>query len=344
VSAYSSESEVTPQTEPSQAAAASQEAAPRRRAPQILALAQRQGLLLLLIALVIYLAQASPYFFTQTNMITIAGVAGILGVMAIVQTPLIVAGGLDISVGSTIAISSVWMIKLTNGGVNIWVAMLIAVLFGVAVGALNGVLVVWAHVNPLIATLGTMSIFSGLAYMTSISISFNRPSSSFSFLGNGRILSLPVPFLIAAIAAVVVLFIERFTVVGRSIYAIGGNRETARFAGLHVRRVPFLLYVFSGISAAVAGILLTAQLGSASPDVGATYTLQVVTAVILGGASLAGGRGTVIGTVVAVLFLGVLGDGFTLLEISSYAQTVILGIALIVAVLVDQAAQKLRGK
>lgn len=342
MSTYSSEPDLAAQADENSAAAAAEEIAARRRAPRILALAQRQGLLLLLIGLVIYLAQASQYFFTQTNMITIAGVSGILGVMAVAQTPLIVAGGLDISVGSTIAITSVWLIKLTNGGLNIWAAVLVALLIGAAVGALNGTLVVWMHINPLIATLGTMSIFSGLAYITSISISFNRLNSHFSFLGTGRFLSLPMPFFIAGVAAIAVFFIERFTVVGRSIYAIGGNRETARFAGLHVKRVPFLLYVFSGVSAAAAGILLTAQLGSASPDVGANYTLQVVTAVILGGASLAGGRGTVVGTIIAVLFLGVLGDGFTLLQISSYAQTVILGIALIVAVLVDRAAQRLR--
>jgi ribose transport system permease protein len=311
------------------------------RRSRLLAVAQRQGLLLLLIGLVGYLWQASPYFMTRVNILAILGVAGVLGVMSIAQTPLIVSGGLDISVGSVISITTVTTIMLNNSGLNIWLSVVLALLLGAGIGALNGALVVWMGVNPLITTLGTMSIFSGLAYIISVSVSFKKDHPSFTFLGNGAIATLPMPFVIALVAGLIVFFVERKTVVGRAVYAIGGNRETARFAGLHVNRVPFLLYVISGLSGAIAGLLLSAQLGSASPDVGATYTLQVVTAVILGGTSLAGGRGSVVGTAIAVLFLGVLANGFTLLAISSYAQTVILGIALIVAVIVDQAAQKL---
>jgi ribose transport system permease protein len=317
-------------------------AARARHAARILGIAQRQGLLLLLVGLIIYLTIRSPFFMTRANIVSILGVAGILAVMAFLQTPLIVSGGLDISVGSVIAVSTVSLIELNNHGLNIWLSVIAAMVIGAGVGAINGLLVVWVGVNPLITTLGTMSIFSGLAYIISTSIQFNTTNSAFNFLGTGTLLGLPMPFIIALVVFLLVFFIERKTVVGRAIYAIGGNKETARFAGLHVNRVPFLLYIFSGLSAAVAGLLLTAQLGSASPDVGATYTLEVVTAVILGGTSLAGGRGTVVGTAIAVLFLGVLADGFTLLSISSYAQTVILGIALIVAVIVDQTAQKLR--
>jgi ribose/xylose/arabinose/galactoside ABC-type transport system permease subunit len=152
---------------------------------------------------------------------------------------------------------------------------------------------------------------------------------------------IPVLLILLALVFAVALVIERKTVLGRYIFAIGGNREAARLAGVAVLKVPFLLFVTSSLSAGVAGVIVTGQLGSASPQVGPSYMLAVVTAVILGGTSLTGGRGSVLGTLIAVLLLGVLQNGFALLELPSYVQTVALGVALILAVLIDQTTQRL---
>lgn len=323
------------------------EAASASRSARLASMLQRQGLLLLLAALFVFLWFASPYFLTVPNLLGIlAGVAP-LGIMAVAQTPLIVARGLDISVGSVVAISSVALVLMSNAGVNIWLAALLAMLIGAAVGLVNGFLVIIVGINPLITTLGTMSIFSGLAFMISTSGAqvFQNRDQAFVLLGTGKIGGyVPFPLVIFLAIAIVAFIVERRTATGRAVYAIGGNPEAARLAGLPVRRLPILLFVISGLSAGAAGVLLAAQLGSASPTVGTTFTLSVITAVILGGTSLAGGRGTVIGSVIAVVFLGVMQNGFTLLQVSSYAQTLILGIALILAVLIDQTARRLRAR
>lgn len=304
---------------------------------------QRQGLVLLLLGLMAYMWRSSPYFLNLDNLLSIGGIAGALGVMAMVQTFLIVSGGLDISVGSVVSVTAVVLVKLSNGGTNIWLAVAVALAMGAAIGAVNGIIIIKLGVNPLITTLGTLSIFGGLAYMLNSSAAvLEDPTSAFLWLGSGGIWKIPAPFVIFLVVAALALVVERLTRFGRSVYAIGGNREAARLAGLRVDALPFFLYVLSGLSAGVGGVLMAAQLGAASGEIGETFQLSVVTAVVLGGASLAGGRGSVIGTFVAVLILGVLQNGFTLLRVGSSTQTMILGIALIVGVLLDQAAQKLR--
>jgi ribose transport system permease protein len=314
--------------EPATAPRAAADAPVGSRSARLASMLQRQGLLLLLAALFVFLWLASPYFLTVPNLLgVLAGVAP-LGIMAVAQTPLIVARGLDISVGSVVAISSISLVLMSSAGVNVWLAALIAMVMGAAVGLVNGFLVIIVGINPLITTLGTMSIFSGLAFMISTSgaQAFTARDAAFSMLGNGKIGGyVPVPLVIFLVIAVVAFIIERRTATGRAVYAIGGNPEAARLAGLPIRRLPILLFVTSGLSAGAAGVILAAQLGAASPTVGTTFTLSVITAVILGGTSLAGGRGTVIGSVIAVVFLGVMQNGFTLLQVSSYAQTLILG-------------------
>jgi ribose transport system permease protein len=261
----------------------------------------------------------------------------------VAQTLLIVSGGLDISVGSVVSFSGVLMVDLTTHVWNIWLAVAAMLVAGALIGALNGFLVIRMGVNPLITTLGTMSIFAGLAALiNALGLVLEVNDSVFNFLGSGTIAQVPMPFILFLAITIVAFVVERFTGIGRSVFAIGGNREAARLVGIRVDMVPFVLYVLSGLSAAVAGLLLTSQLSASSSDIGASYTLSVVTAVILGGASLAGGRGSVIGTLLAVLLLGVLQNGFTLLQASSNAQTMILGIALILAVLIDQSARRLR--
>lgn len=304
-------------------------------------LLQSQGLAIMLIVLVVFFSARSEYFLTSSNFFIIATGAAALGIMAAAQTPLIIAGGFDVSVGSTVAMTTVVLGILLDRGAPGPLAMFLVLMLGASIGAVNGAIVVWLGVNPLITTLGTMSIFGGLAFLLSSGQTQVVNDSILTWLTDQKIVGVPVLVVILLAVFIAAACIERLTVTGRYIYAIGGSAEAARLAGVPVKRLPLMLFVTSGLSASAAGIIITAQLGSASPQVGATYLLSVVTAVILGGTSLAGGRGTVLGTFVAVAILGVLQNGFALLRLSSYVQTVALGVALILAVLIDQTTRRL---
>ena len=302
--------------------------------------ARRQGLLVVLIVIVGFFTFASPYFFSQSNLLNIGALSAALGIMALAQTYLVISGGIDISVGSVVALSGVLFGWLLSQGLNLWLAAICGLLVGAIVGAVNGFLVVRLHIDPLVATLGTLSIAGGLAYMVSGSQTLFISDDSFTFIGSGRLLGVPFQLLIFLALFAVSLFVERKTTIGRNVFATGGNLEAARLAGLRVDLTRFLLYVGSGLSAAVSGLILTSQLSATSAQVGTPYLLSVVTAVILGGASLAGGRGSVLGTLIAVAILGVLQNGFALLGMSSFAQQVALGVLLILAVLLDQTGKR----
>jgi len=304
---------------------------------------QGQGLVLVLLILIAFFTSQSRYFLTPQNFFSIGSVASALGIMAVAQTFLIISGGFDLSVGSVVALTGVVIgVLFQNGaGMDIWLSVLVALLMGLMVGVVNGVVVVGLRINALITTLGTLSIFSGLAFLITAGKTLIITSPSFQFLGSGYVGPVPVSLIIFAIVAGIGVFVARYTGLGRAIFAIGGNPEAARLSGIEVRRVQFGLFVASGLLAGLAGILVTAQLGAASPQVGETYTLSVVTAVILGGTSLAGGRGSVVGTILAVTILTVLQNGFALLQFSSYVQTMALGIVLILAVLLDETVRRL---
>ncbi len=304
---------------------------------------QGQGLVLVLLILVVFFTSQSRFFLTPQNFFSIGSVASALGIMAVAQTFLIISGGFDLSVGSVVALTGVVIgVLFQNGaGMDIWLSVLVALLMGLLVGVVNGVVVVGLRINALITTLGTLSIFSGLAFLITAGKTLIITSPPFQFLGSGYVGPVPVSLIVFAIVAGIGVFVARYTGLGRAIFAIGGNPEAARLSGIEVRRVQFGLFVASGLLAGLAGVLVTAQLGAASPQVGDTYTLSVVTAVILGGTSLAGGRGSVVGTILAVIILTVLQNGFALLQLSSYVQTMALGIVLILAVLLDETVRRL---
>ena len=304
---------------------------------------QSQGLLGILLLLGLFFTLKSQYFLTWPNILTIGTGTSVLGVMTVAQTYLIISGGIDVSVGSVVAFSGVIMGLLLSHGVNPWIAIVVTLLSGAGVGAVNGFVVIRLNINPFITTLGTMSIFSGWAYVLAANDVLPASQNIFRVIGVDKFIGLPINLEIFLVLVIIAFIMERFTVLGRAIYAIGGNREASRLAGLQVKLIPFWLYVASGTSASLAAIIITSQLEAASPQVGSTYLLTVVTAVILGGASLAGGRGTIIGTFIAVLILSVLQNGFGLLELSSFAQSIAIGVALIVAVLIDQAVRRSSG-
>lgn len=313
---------------------------PRPSAGSARTLLQRQGLLLILIAICVYLSTQNDNFLTLDNMLIIFGASAALGLMAVPQTFLIITGGFDLSVGSMVALSSVTIGLVAAQGYSPWTGAAVACVAALVLGVVNAVIVLVLGINPLITTLGTLSIVQGLAYMLAGAQTLLIPSGSFDVVGIGIVAGLPVPFIAFVVVLVIALVVERMTPTGRSIYAIGGNREAARLSGLRIKAIPFVLYLATAVSGAVGGAILASQLGAASADVGTTYQLSVVTAVILGGTSLAGGRGSVVGTTLAVLILGVLQNGFALLGLSAYAQTIALGFALVLAVLLDQTARR----
>ena len=295
----------------------------------------------------------------QNLMNSLAQSIVIVGLLAVGITAVIVAGALDISVGSIASLTSVVSALVVTQGVfglfgqgSMQVAFLAGIAAGVLAGVVNGLIVTVLKVNPIIATLGTLAAFDGLAFLVApggkpIGI-LTQPD--FTWLGNGRVLAnlplpalggrpwpgVPVQFVVLLIVAFVMHIVMRYTDFGRSIYAIGGNATAARLAGINVRRVRMLMYMVSGGIAGIAGVLLTAQTTSGNPINGRNLELQAITAVFLGGAATTGGRGTIVGTLLAVLLVGVLNNSMNLLGVGQFYQRVALGLLLVFSVAIAQ--------
>lgn len=278
----------------------------------------------------------SPYFLQSRNLMSIGLNMSVIGLMAIAGTPLIVAGALDLSVAAVAGLSGVVVSLLYSMGVDIWLAGGVAIVVAVALGGFNGVLVTRLRLNPLIVTLGTMSIYTGAALVLTGGLSKPLIVPGFNWLGSGRVFGIPVPLLMMAIFAVATWWVMSRTRFGREIYAAGGNPEASRIMGIDVDRVQLVLYLVSAAVGAFAGIVLAAMLGAAAPNAAGSQLLTVIAAIILGGTSLYGGRGSVWGTVLAVLILGTLNNGLTLLNVSSFWQEITRGAVLILAVAFDQ--------
>lgn len=278
----------------------------------------------------------SPYFLQTRNLMAIGSNMSVIGLMAIAGTPLIIAGGLDLSVAAIAALSGVIVTLLYGLGLNVWLACFIAVAIASVLGGFNGVLVTRLRLNPLIVTLGTMSIYGGSALVLTGGLSKPLIVDGFNWLGSGRVVGVPVPLIIMLAFCCVSWWVMTRTRFGREIYASGGNPVASRIMGIKVDRVLITLYVLSGIVGAVSGIILGAMLGAAAPNAAGSSLLTVIAAIILGGTSLLGGRGSVWGTVLAVLILGTLNNGLTLLDVSSFWQEITRGTVLIAAVAFDQ--------
>ena len=303
-------------------------------------LIQGQGLVAVLVALIVIFWTSSPYFMNVGNWTVIAQLSAILGILAVSQTLLVVSGGIDISVGSTVACASAVIGYLVLHHFTTWEAMGVVLVGGAGIGLINGSIVVRLDVNPLVTTLGMYSILLGASYVIIGTASIPVSSGLMNFLA-GRIAGFPTAFVFFMAILLIGIAVSRGTAVGRHIYAIGDNEESAKRAGINTRRIRITLFVISGLFAAFAGVLTTAQLATASPQIGASYLLSVITAVVLGGTRLQGGRGGLIGTLVAVAILGVLQNGFALLQVNAFAQDAVQGFLLILAVLVDQASTRL---
>jgi ribose transport system permease protein len=293
-------------------------------------------LLIFYLVIIIIFTVLSPFFLSYQNLISVGANASFIGLMAAAGTPLIIAGGLDLSVAAVAGLAGVVVSLSYADGLNIWIGCIFALIVGGGVGAINGALTNGLRLNPFIVTLGTMSIVSGLSLVMTGGLSNPLMEDSFNWLGSGRILSVPFPLILMVVVFTMIWWVLSFTPFGRYVYASGGNPDASRMLGVPVDRTQIVLYVVSGLSGALAGIIVGAMLGAAAPNAVGGYLLTVIAAIILGGTSLFGGRGSVWGTLLAVLILGTLNNGLTLLNVSSFWQDVTKGAVLLLAVALDQ--------
>ena len=296
-----------------------------------------------LLVVVAFFALNSEYFLGLDNLRNILLAVSVLSVLAFPSTMLIISGNFDLSVASNAAFSGMLFAVVTGGGKeNIALGILAALAGGTLIGVLNGSLVTGVRVNSLITTLGTLAIFRGLAKILSNGQTLRV--TGFNWMGKAEWFGIPVAIYIMLAVAVILAFVLRNTVYGRNIYAIGANAVAARLVGIRNNATIFATFLLTGFLGGVAGLMLTSQLTAASPIAGLGLELSVVSAVVLGGASLYGGRGTILGTILGVLILGTVNNGMTLIGLSSFWQEVARGVILILAVAFDQLRITLGGK
>ncbi len=294
------------------------------------------ALLAVYAVMLILLSVLSPYFLSVNNFLDVLLAVAVIGIISLGMTMVIVSGGLDLSVGAVVALVGVTIAQM-EPRIGIGGASLLGLLVGVVFGLINGLAVTWIGINPLITTLATLSIARGLAFVFSGGLTQVVMSETFGWWGRGFVFKVvPVPVVILLILLVISHIVFRYSTYGRAIYAIGGNQQASRLAGIPVKRTQRLVYLVCSIGAAIGGILLTAELGAGAPQAATGIELSVIAAVILGGTSLAGGKGTIPGTFLGVLIMGTLNNGLVLLNVSAYYQEIARGLVLLLAVAVDQ--------
>ena len=291
-----------------------------------------------LLLLIIIVSILNPNFLSIANLFNVLRQVSISAIIALGMTFVILTGGIDLSVGSTLALSGAVAASLLAGGTDPFVAMGIALVLGLLLGAVNGVIITKGKVAPFIATLATMTIYRGLTlvFTDGKPISNLGEHYTFQLFGKGYFLGFPVPVVTMVISFIVLYFILQKTTFGRRVYAVGGNEEAAKLSGINADRVKIAVYAITGFLAALSALILTSRLNSAQPTAGESYELDAIAAVVLGGTSLNGGKGWIFGTLIGALIIGVLNNGMNLIGVSSFWQQVVKGIVILLAVLLDR--------
>lgn len=299
---------------------------------------QSLGSLIALVGLVVVFSIISTDFRSVNNILALLKQASVNGLIAFGMTGVILTGGIDLSVGSTLALTSMLCAAMIHGGVPPVVAMLAVLVLGVLFGALSGTLITKGRLQPFIATLITMTVFRGLTMIFSGGMPIsNLGSDPFLMgIGKGTLLFVPVPVWVMLVMFALFFFVLNKTTFGRRVYATGSNEKAAKLAGVNVNKTKILVYIVSGISATLAGLILLSRLGSAQPTIGTGYEMDAIAAVVLGGTSMSGGRGKIYGTLVGVIIIAVLNNGLNIMNVSSYYQDVVKGLVILLAVLSDR--------
>lgn len=315
------------------------------------AFVKRNVLIGVLIALFIFLSFANNNFFTWQNMMTVLRTSSMNGIIALGMTLVIISGEIDLSVGSAVAFSgcfSAWLVQqFTRGGMEVLPAIIISSIAVLIAGVLIGLFTAWMRnsfsVPSFITTLGLLTMLSGFAYLLTGGFPIASYPQWFGYLGAGFIGGVfPFQALILVIVFVLIFFLLNYTAFGRSVYAVGGNVESARLSGVNVKRIRSISFGITGFLAALSGLMVSSQIMAGTPSVGTNGEMTAISSIIIGGASLSGGVGKVTGTLIGILFLGVILNGMTIMGISSYWQLVVRGALVIVAVLLNMSTQKER--
>jgi ribose transport system permease protein len=293
--------------------------------------------------LFIVLSVSSPYFLTVQNLSSVARQTAVINIMALGMTLIMISGGIDLSVGSVMAFAGICGTMLLQAGVPLATSIIGAMLAGVAWELINSLLITLLKVSPFIATLGTMGAARGLTLVITNGMPVVRLPDSFGFLGDGTVLRfVPVPLAILVSLALLTGFILKYTRLGRYAYAIGSNIEAARYAGIPIRIYLVLIYCFCGALTGLAGMIESSRLMTGQPTAGQGYELSVIAAVVIGGASLSGGEGTVTGTIAGAFLMGLISNGSNLLGVSPFWQQVLIGVVIVLAVAGDELRKRTR--
>lgn len=296
--------------------------------------------LIVLFLIIAIMTVASPVFLTPGNLLTVLLQTSYNAILAVGISFTILIGGIDLSIGSVLAFSSAIGALLLTQGWTLFAVLLMIIALGGLLGLLNGLLVSYGRLQAFIATLGTMSLWRGLTLVITqarpISIRKAPAADAFCFIGSGSVLGIPVPVWIMVLVFLLAYVILRHRRIGRYLYAIGCNEEAALYSGIQTQKVKLFAFTVSGFLAALAGIIVTARLSSATPTAGTAYEMDAIAAAVLGGVSMAGGKGNIRGIAVGALIIGILSNALNLLNIGSYYQGVVKGIVILIAVLLDR--------
>jgi ribose transport system permease protein len=282
----------------------------------------------------------SEYFLTVNNILTVATQTAVIAIIAIGQTYVMITGGIDLSIGSNIALSGMVAALAIQAHISIPLAMLLGLLSGAAVGFVNGALVAYGNLPAFIVTLGTMTAVRGIALTLTQGIPISGLPQGFTFIGTDSTLGIPNPVIIMVILVVIFNIILSRTKLGRYVYALGSNFEATRLSGVNTKKTLILVFVFSGLLAGFAGLIMTGRIISAQPAAGDGYELDAVASSVIGGTSTLGGEGNIIGTFIGAFVIGVLRNGLNLVGISPFIQKIVIGVVIVGAVFLDRVKRK----
>ncbi|HWR43858.1 ABC transporter permease subunit [Sporomusa sp.] len=301
---------------------------------------RKMGPLLGLLLISLALALLSDRFLTVNNLLNVTRQVSLNAIISVGMTLVILTGGIDLSVGSIVAMAGSITAGLMSAGQGMGTAIIAGIAIGSILGAINGLLITKGKVPPFIATMGMMTVARGYTLVYTEGRPITGLTEDFRWLGGGYITGIPVPVVIMALIFIAAYFLLKKNQLGRYIYAIGGNEEAARLSGIGTKKILVTVYTLSGLLAGLSGIILTSRLNSAQPTAGMGFELDAIAAVVLGGTSLAGGLGTIGGTLVGAMIIGVLDNGLNLLNVSSFYQQVAKGLVILLAVLLDRKRDK----
>ena len=293
-------------------------------------------IIIVVVATLINIKDGENVFLSVPNIMNVLRAVSETGIIAIGMTMILILGDIDLSVGSVIALSGVFAAGcVSRYGMNIYLAMIIGVLIGIIIGAFNGFVISRTTIPPFIVTLATMNIARGLSGVYTGGSPVRVVSKEWQWIGAGYIGIFPVPVIIMIIIFIISVLIMNRTKIGRYIYAVGGNTLAAKFSGISVSKVKFMVYTYSGLMAGLAGVILASRMYSGQPTAGDGAEMDAIAAVVVGGTSMSGGYGKLGGTLVGALIIGILSNGLNLMNVNSFWQTVVKGIVILLAVFID---------